>query len=169
MIKLSLHIHLFLLCCLTVGCQQSDRVLVESLLEPEADIQAIKSLFAGLETATNDADLDRYVSIYADDAVMFPPADPPSVGKKAIRTEVQQWFEEYDFQSSYEVVDVEISGIMAAVQVSFLTTITPKPDGEPVEETGNWLWILKKQPEGMWKAIYEMWTNEILIYPHETE
>lgn len=134
-------ISLVFLCCFIVGCQQDERVIVEPKAFVEMDVQTIKDLIAGLNAAFNSADLDRYLSIYADDAVMFPPADPPSVGKEAIRLTIHQWFDEYSFQVKYEVVDVDISGILAIANISFTTTVIPKTGGESVKEKGNWLWV----------------------------
>ena len=162
--RLLILIPLVFLCCL--GCQQSQEV---AAVDVEADIQAIKDKIAEINAAFNSADLDRYLSIYTDDAVMFPPADPPSVGKKQIRSTIQQWFKDYSFQTKCKVLDVDVSGTMAIARITFVTTATTKSRREPVEENGNWLWILKKQPEGTWKAKYDMWSNETLIYPNEAE
>ena len=162
--RLLMIIPLIFLCCL--GCQQNQNV---AAVDVEADIQAIKDIFPGLLAAFNSDDLNNYLSIYADDAVMFPPANPPSVGKQAIGLTIQQWFNEYSFQSKYEILDVDVSGTMAIAHISFDTTTTSKTGGEPEKENGNWLLIFKKQSDDTWKAIYDMWTNESLIYPDEKE
>ena len=56
--KLLLSIHLVFLFCFIVGCQQGERVLVESKPDVEADIQAIKDIIADINTAVSAADVN---------------------------------------------------------------------------------------------------------------
>lgn len=40
-------------------------------------------------------------------------------------------------------------------------TVIPKKGGPPIEEDrGNWLWIVKRQPDGSWKIFRAIGTSE---------
>ena len=64
-------------------------------IDIEADIAAIKSLTEEYDAAINSGDLDSWMSIYTDDAVRMQPNMPVLVGKDAIRSVMQYFFENY--------------------------------------------------------------------------
>ena len=39
-------------------------------------------------------------------------------------------------------------------------TLTPKAGGEPTEDSGKWLGILKRQPNGSWKVHRDIWNSD---------
>jgi hypothetical protein len=94
--RLFMLIPLALLCCL--GCQQGERVLVEPKADFEADIQAIKDIVAETNAAVNSADIEKFMSFYADDAIEIPPNGPAQIGKEVIGSGIQQFFDEVTCQ-----------------------------------------------------------------------
>ena len=60
--KLLMIIPLILLFCFAAGCQQGERVPVETKADVEADIQAIKDLIAEFNAVFNTADIDKILS-----------------------------------------------------------------------------------------------------------
>jgi len=155
-------IPLVFLCCL--GCQQGERVLVESKADVEADIQAIKDTIAELNGAVNSADLYKLVSIYGDDAVRIPPNEPPSVGKAAIQQSAQQMFDNMSPREEKDVVeDIRVSGDLAVAYVKWSSLITPKTGSEPFDVNGNWILVFKRESDNSWKIIYSIWNDETLV------
>jgi uncharacterized protein (TIGR02246 family) len=162
-------IPLVFLCCLTPGCQQCERELVQPRSKPEvdveADIQAIRDILVDLNTAANAADLDRVLSFYADNAIDIWPNEPASVGKEAIRSRSQQMFDELTVQEKDEVKDIKVSVDLAVAHLNWSSFVTLKSGGEPFEHNGNWIIVFERQSDDGWKIIYSMWSDESLIYP----
>lgn len=160
-------ISLVLLFCL--GCQQSERVLVEPKADVEADIQAIKDILAEWEDAINTSDIEKSMLHRADDAVSISPNKPATLGKEAERDSLRRAFEQSTYHDTYEVKDIRVSGDLAVAHVTFVSVATPKVGGDPTEHNGNWIVVFEKQPEDTWNCIYMIYSDESLIYPEQAE
>lgn len=167
--KLLMFIPLVFLCCFIVGCQQGERVLVEPMPDVEADIQAIKDIIAEFNDALNAADIDGFMSFYAHDAAVIRPNEPAAIGKEAVRSRHQKMFDEFNRwenrQEDFLVKDIQVSGNLAIARFLWSFNGKPKDTEELVKSNGNEIWVLKKQPNDIWKIIYQIWSNESLIYP----
>ncbi|MBN2318664.1 MAG: SgcJ/EcaC family oxidoreductase [Acidobacteria bacterium] len=162
-------IPLVFLCCFTVGCQRGEEVVGETAADVETDIQAIKEGYTELEAASNAADIDKYLSSIADDILFIPPNEPAYVGKEAFRSYFQQIFDKFTVQEKYIVEGVKVSGDLAVAHVTYSGIYTPKDGGDSIKTNGNGITVGKKQPDGAWKIIYMIWSNERLIYPEQAE
>jgi hypothetical protein len=58
---------------------------------------------------------------------------------------------------------------LAVAHYTWSAIVTPKAEGKPIEENGNGIMVLKKQPEGVWKFTYLIWSNESLVFPTQSE
>ena len=151
------------------GCEQSERVLIVPKADVEADIQAIRNITEKWQVAINAGDLDTLMSFYSKDAIKIPPNEPAVRGKDAIRSGYQKLFEKNIRQEKHVVADIKISGDLAVTNTTWtLPGITEKAEG-PSKPTGNWIRIFGKQPDGAWKIIYMMWSDESLVDPSQTE
>jgi len=162
-------IPLVFLCFLTVGCQQGGQVAEKSVVNVDADIQAIKEIVADITAAVNAADIDTLVSFYADDAVRIPSNEPAAVGKEAIQIGVRQMFDEISAQEKDVVEDVRVGGDLAVAHVVSSAIITPKAGNWPSEYNGNMILVFKREADETWKIIYSIWSNESLILPDQAE
>ena len=162
--RLLMLIPLVFLCCL--GCQQGEK---KAAIDVEADIHAIKNVIADFNVASDASDLARVMSYYADDAIAIPPNEPAAIGKDAIRSWMQQFYDAFIPKEEYVVDGVEISCGMAYARITWSGTFTPKDGGEQRKSNGNWIWVFKKQPDDTWKIVYMMWSNETLVKPSQTE
>ena len=156
-------IPLVFLCCL--GCQQGERVLVEPKADVEADIQAVKDLVAEMNAALNTSDFEKFMSLYADDAIEIPPNKPAQIGKEAIRSSIQQFFDEVTCQEEDIVKNIHVSGDLAVAHVIYSGVATPKAGGELRKGKGNIIMVFEKQSDGVWKRTYTIYSNELLDSP----
>ena len=148
------------LCCL--GCQQGEEVASGDV---EADIQAIRDSIMELEAAVNAGDTDRLMPLSTNDIVVIRPNEPALIGKEANRRRNQQEFDEFALQEVYEIKNIDVSGDLAVAHFTWSTTATIKASGKTVNPKGNWIMVYKRQPDGAWKIIYSIWSDENLIYP----
>jgi uncharacterized protein (TIGR02246 family) len=162
-------IPLVFLLCFIVGCQQGERVLVEPIPDVEADIQAIKDLHTNALAAFNAADLDKHIQFYAEDAVLIIPNEPEAIGNEAIRSRIQEMFNQFIIQEENVFEDVKVSSDLAVAHLTWSSIVTPKTGGEPSEYYGNWILVFDKQFDAAWKVIYSIWSDETLISPVQAE
>ncbi len=163
--KLLTIIPLVFLLCFTFSFQQGEEVAEEPAVDVEADIEAIKDLCEEWEVAYNANDIDKLLSLYADNSLRIPANQPPVIGKEAIRGSFKQEFDEFTYEEEDVLEDVEVSGDLAFARGAWKSILAPRAGGESRTLNGNWLEILKKQPDGSWKIIIEIWSDETLVSP----
>jgi uncharacterized protein (TIGR02246 family) len=156
-------IPLIFLCCL--GCQQGGE---PATVDVEADIRAIKDIVADTEAAINTSDIEKFMSFYADGAIDIPPNGPAQVGKEVIGNGTQQFFDEVNCQEEDVVKAVHVDGDLAVAHVVYSGVYTPKAGGEPRKGNGNIIMVFERQPDGLWKRTYTIWSNETLVRPTST-
>ena len=167
--QLSLVISLCFLLCFTFSCQQGEEVAEEPAVDVEADKEAIKKITDDFNAAINAGNIDKLVSLYTDDAVRIPPNKPPLVGKETIRSLFQEQLDQFTVQNEGVIVDLKVSGDLAFFRGSWTSIITPKTGGESLKENGSFVQVVQKQPDGSWKAICNIVSDESLVSPTQSE
>lgn len=109
--------------------------------------------------AVNSGDIEGFMAIFTDDAVIMPPNLAPICGKDNIRRFNRQFFEELTTQITIKSEEVVVCGEWAFDRGTFEVTFTPKSGGEPVQDSGKYIYILKQQPDGTWKMARDIWNS----------
>jgi uncharacterized protein (TIGR02246 family) len=140
---------------LASGCAQQAQVDVQ------AEQAAIRQSAEDWEAAANAKDVDRLVGLYTPDASVFPPNTPVVTGSEAIRTLWSQFVASPGFTSSLQTTKVEISGAgdLAYAAGTYEDTMEDA-EGNPVADRGKWMTVSKKQPDGTWKVVADMWNSD---------
>jgi len=130
------------------GCAQT-QAPVETRKADEAAITAAGSALAQAAIAK---DLDKCMSFYVDDPVLFIPGAPAMVGKDAVRKAFQGFLgaQKLQLETSGLIIDVAASGDLAMERGSYTNTITDAK-GKTTTETGKLVLVWKKQADGSWK------------------
>ncbi len=164
-------IPLVILLCFTFSCQkQGEEVAEEPVVDVEADIRAIKALLDEFDVSLNAGDAERLVSlIYAEDAVRMPPNEPMLKGKAAILARFKKEAEQYTLQIDDVPEDVQVDGDLAFMRGTITGTVTPKAGGEPVQVKGKWMSVRKRQVDGSWKVICDIYNSDDLPLPTSPE
>ncbi len=140
-------------------------VLAASGCGPQVDVEAEE---AAIRAAEDEAlkiaqakDAERWASVYADDARVFPPNAPLVTGKEAIRKLFAELFASPGFEIDWEVTRVEVSraGDLGYVVGTHKVTVNDA-EGNPVTDRGKWIAIWKKQADGTWKCIEDIWNSD---------
>ena len=125
----------------------------------EADVGAIKRVNADLIVAFHNGDANAAVALVMDDAVDLPPNRPAVIGKEAIQSSVQSDFDQFTWNFTDQIVEVQVDGDLAVVWTNYMVTLTPKHGGEQIERSGKWLKVLKRQTDGSWKFSRNIWNS----------
>ena len=128
---------------------------------------AIRVADERLQQAVAQGDLERIVSFYADDAVMLPTAEPIVAGKQAIRAEWKHvlGIPGMENVSTLKHVDVSSSGDMGYSRGTY-TSRMAGPKGEPLTEPGKWVSIWKRQNDGDWRIVVDIYNTDIMPPVH---
>jgi ketosteroid isomerase-like protein len=121
------------------------------LLERDAEWVAV---------ASEGRDVDRILSYWTDDAVVFPPGLPPLIGKAALREYVENSLRIPGFKISWESTDVKFSPDLKLAYMFSENSVTMNgPDDKPVTTKGRAVTIWRREPNGEWRCAVDIWNE----------
>jgi uncharacterized protein (TIGR02246 family) len=127
-----------------------------------ADERSVREVERVAREAAEAKDLDRYVSLYADDAVLFWPGAPMVTGRAAIREFMRVFLSMPDFTLSFETAKVEVSQARDFAYTYGTNKVTlVDPAGKRMKDRGKYLTIYRKQPDGTWKVVADMGNSDL--------
>lgn len=143
-----------------VSCAQPQQKTSEAPDTRAADEAAIRTADADFVKAAAAKDLDKCMSLYEDDAVLFSAGSPAAVGKDNIRNVIQRMLAA-PMQLSVNVasVDVARSGDLAMDRGTVQAAVTDKK-GKTTTQTSEYVLVWKKQADGAWRIAADTSANE---------
>jgi len=126
----------------------------------QADVQAVLDLEQGVFDAQIAGDFDAWLSFFAEDAIVMAPNLPALTNKAAIRQWNAPYWEKFDLHEESDEREVEVAGDWAYIRAHWTWTLTPKDGGKVVEDTGNSIWILRRQHDDSWKIARGIYNSE---------
>ena len=127
-----------------------------------ADERAIREADAACLKAMTAKDVEAFVSFFAEDASLLPPNAPMVTGKESVRKWASEMMTTPGFAGTWQTTKVEVSraGDLAySVDTYQLTANSPK--GKPVTDRGKEVIVWKKQPDGKWKVVADIWNSDL--------
>ena len=111
--------------------------------------------------AAQSRDVDRVLSFWADDAIVFPPASPAVAGKAAIREFVAKSFQTPGFSISWKTTTVAVSRSGDIAYTTGTNRVTfNAADGTQVTVEGKAVAVWRRGEDGAWKCVIDIW-NEV--------
>ena len=110
--------------------------------------------------AVQARDAERALSYWSDDAIVFPPGSPAVSGKGAIREFVAKSLATPGFSITWktEAVVVSSGGDLAYTTGTNRVTVNA-PDGKQVVIDGKAVSIWRRQRDGAWKCVVDIWND----------
>lgn len=145
---------------LSAACSPVEEEVAEdpNAVEPSiGDERALNALIADYLVAMNSGDADGMAALYASDAVRMQPDGLPITGRETIRQNMARAFEVSDLNVTMQVLETEFSGELAYVRGTFLLVVSPKDGSETTESLGNWMRLMRREPDGRWLVAYSLW------------
>jgi uncharacterized protein (TIGR02246 family) len=136
----------------SIGCASAG-----SPKDVQSQILRIDAEWSG---AAQGRDVDRVVAFWADDAIVFPPGSPPLEGKPAIREFVAKSFQTPGFSISWKTTNIAVSrsGDFAYATGTNRVGLTG-PDGRRVTVEGKAVTVWRREKEGIWKCVIDIWND----------
>ena len=136
-------------------------------LAPAADTKsaiekALRDLDAQWSKDAGAKDVDKTVSYYAESAIVMPPNAPAATTKEAIRSAWKEMLTSPGAAISWKATKVEVAkaGDLAYVSGTYEETMTDA-SGKPVKDRGKYVEIFKKQADGTWKVVADIWNSDL--------
>lgn len=111
------------------------------------------------EAAENAGSAERMRAHFADDIVMMAPNMPTVVGAATTAQAMRQFFDMFGVQIAYTSIEIVVSGDWAFDRGTYTHTLTPKRGGSAMRETGKYVWLYRRTPQGAWKQARVIWNT----------
>jgi ketosteroid isomerase-like protein len=147
-----------LLVILTLGLATAAACLAA---DPKIE-EALRDLDEQWSKAAGTKDVDKTVSFYSDDAVVMPPNAPRATTKEAMRAIWKDLLTDASISWKTKEVEVAQSGDIGYTSGTYEVTMTD-PTGTPVNDRGKYLEVWKKQADGTWKCVIDMWNSDLRV------
>jgi uncharacterized protein (TIGR02246 family) len=129
-----------------------------------ADQAGIRSADSAFMAAANAGDADGIAEVYAEDGSVLAPNLPPQKGRDAVRAFWGGFLDAYTVRFEIASDTIEGRGDLAYNQGHYRFTAVPKAKGVPgIADEGKFLEILKKQPDGGWKYVVDMYSSNLAL------
>ncbi|MDP9052158.1 MAG: DUF4440 domain-containing protein [Acidobacteriota bacterium] len=141
---------------LVAGCNQAPVPVDTKAVE-----DAVRAADMAWSKAAVAMDAATVASYYADDATVMPPNGPLLASRDA---EQKAWAELLVPGNSLSWTPVTVKSAASGELVYIQGTYTASfkgPDGKAVPDTGKYLEVWKKQADGSWKAVEDMWSSDL--------
>ena len=125
------------------------------------DEAAVRAVDAEWARAASAGDANAVAALYAADASLLPPMEPMRQGEAA-RKYWSDFTNGFSGPTELTTAAVEGRGDLAYAVGTYRMSLTPKQAGAkplPVEN-GKYMEVLKKQADGSWKIVYDMWSAD---------
>jgi uncharacterized protein (TIGR02246 family) len=136
----------------TLGC-------APAATKSDAKSQILR-LDAEWSEAARKRDLERVLSFWAEDAIVYPPGSPALVGKAAIREYVTRSFQVPGFGISWTTTNVTVARAGDLAYATGTNRVTfDGPDGKPVVVEGKAVTVWRKDANAGWKCVIDIWND----------
>ncbi len=126
----------------------------------EADMEAINKVLEQEVAAINAGDVEAFVALFTDDAVLMAPGEPAVIGTEAVRSWAQDFSDQFTVQYTVTSEEIVVAGNWAFQRLSATLTLTPAAGGDPIREGIKGIHICQRQPDGSWKLTRDIWNSD---------
>jgi uncharacterized protein (TIGR02246 family) len=158
-----------LVLCLTLtaialGCSTAPAPTAAPAPPPDtraADVQAVKDVEAAWSKDAASKDPDKWASYFAEDGSGLYPGAPTIDGKAAIKAAMAPIMADPNFSLTFQSTRTMASkgGDMVYSQGTYSMTMTDPKTKKPKTDTGKYLTVYAKQPDGSWKAVADTFNS----------
>lgn len=119
-------------------------------MDTEQDKRAIREIIATWMRATADGDLDRVLSLMAEDVVFLVHGQPPMRGRAAFAKASRSMAGRVRFEGQSDIQEIHIAGDYAFCWSQLAVTATPVGEGDVMRRAGPVLSVFRREPDGRW-------------------
>ena len=126
-----------------------------------ADIAAIKRADSSWDKASEAKSAEGWLNFYAEDAIMMPPGENVCKDKSSRETSIRKMFAIPGMSLRFQTNKVELSQMAdLGYAVGVYQWTSKDPTGKDYHEAGKYCETWKKQSDGNWKCIVDIWNAD---------
>jgi ketosteroid isomerase-like protein len=143
---------------LVTGCSQAPPPV-----DTKGAEDAVRAADAAAMKAAQTLDVDGTVAYYTADAMVMPPNMKAVTGQKPVHDAwAAMLVPGAKISWAANKVESSASGDLVYDQGTYSVTV-PGPDGKWVSDDGKYLGVWKKQPDGSWKEVEDIWNSDLPV------
>ncbi len=157
--------------CLTASLMMTACSQPAPAADPAKVIDEVKAAIHTQVDAYAAHDADKAASILSPDTIGMFHGEPNNVGAAAALTQIKGQMTDPGMKLavSDEAVDVSKSGDLAVYRATYHFTYTDPATKQPATETGNWVAVFMRQPDGTMKMSRDMVLDTPALAPTSNE
>jgi uncharacterized protein (TIGR02246 family) len=142
---------------LVLGCQAAARTPAPAFTD--ADRQAIEAQRTAFAAAANANDMAAVAALYTEDGTVLPPNGPAVTGRLAI----EQLLRSFPPIGDMKLTSVDLVGAadFAVARGVFSMTLMPPGSTVAIADTGKFMELWRKQPDGRWLIAWDIFNSDI--------
>jgi len=125
-----------------------------------ADTEAVRKADADWSTAMGTKNVDEFMKYFADDGVLMMPNMPAMNGAATIRSSIEPMMPSMSVSWTATNAEVAASGDLAYTTGTYQASMT-MPDGTMHPDNGKYATVWKKQADGSWKVVVDIFNSDI--------
>ena len=119
-------------------------------MSEDQEKQKVREVIDTWLRATAEGDLERVLSLMAEDVVFLLPGQPPMRGRDAFAAASRSAFGQFRIEGKPDIQEIRIAGDYAFCWNHLSLTMTPLQGGSPRQRAGHILSVFRKEPDGRW-------------------
>jgi ketosteroid isomerase-like protein len=145
------------------ACSHQPTALPDNRAADEAAVQKADGDWSQAAQAHN---VGSWVAFYADDAVVLPPNEAMATNKDTIKKTISELLQLPAVSVSWTTAKAEAarSGDLAYTYGTYQLSWNDEK-GEPANDHGKYTEVWRKQADGGWKCIVDMWSSDVPVPP----
>ena len=146
----------------TADCQQTiDSLKAILTADHSSDVDAIKKAGSEWDKASEAKSVEGWLSYYTEDAIMMPPGGPVCKDKASREAVIKNMFAIPGISLRFQSSKVEVSRMGdLGYDVGVYQFSAKDAKGKIMKETGKYSTTWKKQADGSWKCIVDIWNAD---------
>ena len=144
---------------LTSSSKDSSQILTST--DHSADVAAIMKADSAWDKASEAKSAEGWLATYADDAIMMPPGGNICKDKSSREASVKKMFSTPGMSLRFQTNKVELSqsGDLGYA-IGVYQWSSKDPTGKDYHEVGKYCETWKKQSDGNWKCVVDIWNAD---------
>ena len=116
----------------------------------EQEKQKIREVIATWMRATLEGDVEKVLSLMAEDVVFLLPGHPPMRGRDAFAAASRSALGQVRIEGKPDIQEIHIAGDYAFCWNYLSVTVTPLQGGSPKRREGHILSVFRREPDARW-------------------
>jgi uncharacterized protein (TIGR02246 family) len=119
-------------------------------MNEDQDERQIREVIATWMRASAEGDVERVLTLMAEDVVFLVAGRPPMRGREAFAAASRGMAGKVRFEGRSDVQEIQVAGDYAFCWSHLSVTATPLKGGEPMRRAGDVLSVFRREPDGRW-------------------